>query len=502
MAYSADISGLSADHHWKFDGDSSDAIGSATGTDTSIVYTSSAIAEDATNSAEMNAVGDRISIPTTTDINNSTQAIKSVGGWFWTSANQQPFVRIYGEGNATTNFHLAMGLGNNLTFEIRDGANFQCQVYNDTPIAKSRAYHILMRFSDSANDNLVDLFIDGVKMLRAEPSDREPDDAGLGARGVAEFGDPAGTVGLDGSALLMVAPGQQGTSRYNHWATWDGTELTDTEVRETLFERGTLADVTISSGTESAMQTALDAYSASTRSDAPCCIEIEAVSSGGDFTLDVDDITFNALASIHIRYNGTADKLTLRNTNGSNCSIVSAPFGGTVALFTEQTLTVTAKDAVALTDVQSARVLLEADTGGDLPAKASVTITRSGSTATVAHTAHGVADGSQIDIRKANQPEYNGVKTITVTGANSYTYTVTGTPTTPATGSITATAVLVNDTTDVDGEATATFDYSADQPVTGVVRKNTSSPRYKTGKLGGTITTDGYDAVSFLVPDE
>jgi hypothetical protein len=175
-------------------------------------------------------------------------------------------------------------------------------------------------------------------------------------------------VGLDGTALLMVAPVN---GLYQHWCAW-GDEadavLTETEVRETLFERGALADVTISSGTESAMQTALDAYADTVRGDAPVCIEVEAVSGGGDFSLDLDNITFNSKASCHVRYNGTADTLTIRNTNGSDCSIVSAPFGGSIELRTEVSVKVTAKDASTGSVITGARVLLEADTGGPLTA--------------------------------------------------------------------------------------------------------------------------------------
>ena len=63
-----------------------------------------------------------------------------------------------------------------------------------------------------------------------------------------------------------------------------------------------------------------------------------------------------------------------------------------------------------------------------------VSITRSGSTATVTHTSHGFADNSWVMIDGATQTEYNGRFQITVTGTNTYTYTVPGTPATPATG--------------------------------------------------------------------
>lgn len=68
-----------------------------------------------------------------------------------------------------------------------------------------------------------------------------------------------------------------------------------------------------------------------------------------------------------------------------------------------------------------------------------ITITRSGSTATVAHTGHGFATGQQVQIAGADQAAYNGIQTLTVTDADHYTYAVTGSPATPATGTITAT---------------------------------------------------------------
>lgn len=73
-----------------------------------------------------------------------------------------------------------------------------------------------------------------------------------------------------------------------------------------------------------------------------------------------------------------------------------------------------------------------------------VTITRSGGTASVSHTAHGFATGQRVLIAGAQQGPYNGIHQITVTGLNDYTYSVTGTPATPATGTITATVGGIN----------------------------------------------------------
>jgi hypothetical protein len=70
----------------------------------------------------------------------------------------------------------------------------------------------------------------------------------------------------------------------------------------------------------------------------------------------------------------------------------------------------------------------------------SVTITRSGTTATVTLNAHGYSVGAQVIISGASQAAYNGTKTILSVATNSFTYEVTGSPATPATGTITAVA--------------------------------------------------------------
>lgn len=71
-----------------------------------------------------------------------------------------------------------------------------------------------------------------------------------------------------------------------------------------------------------------------------------------------------------------------------------------------------------------------------------ITITRSGTTATATCTAapHGFATGATVTIRGANQAEYNGAKSITVTSTTAFTFTVTVSGAdyvTPATGTIT-----------------------------------------------------------------
>ena len=165
-------------------------------------------------------------------------------------------------------------------------------------------------------------------------------------------------------------------------------------------------------------------------------------------------------------------------------------------------LQITCKDASDLSNIQNAQVYIEAATGGAAPYQDSVTITRSGSTATVTHTAHGMANGDKVTISGADQSEYNGIKTITNVATNSYDYTVSGTPTTPATGTIIATQVFLSALTDASGVASVDFPYVSDQPITGRARKGTTSPFYQNAIIAGTIGSAGFTNTTFMVGDE
>lgn len=82
--------------------------------------------------------------------------------------------------------------------------------------------------------------------------------------------------------------------------------------------------------------------------------------------------------------------------------------------------------------------------GGDI----SVTsLTRSGSTVTATTSVnHNLADGVSTTVSGANETEYNGTFTVTVTGVNTFTYEIVGTPTTPATGTIIVSTDISQDT--------------------------------------------------------
>lgn len=229
--------------------------------------------------------------------------------------------------------------------------------------------------------------------------------------------------------------------------------------------------------------------------NSPAGIEHDA---GGTFSYD--NLTFSG--NDFDVYSSTATLVTINALNGADPVTERSPTGD-VTINNTVSVSVTTIDASTTAAVATARVLLEADTGGGLPSGVVVTITRSGTTASVAHTAHGLSTGDKVAIRGADQGEYNGKKTITVTGVNGYDFTVTGSPTTPATGTITSTAIILDGVTNGSGFLEDTsFNFGGNQPVTGTARRSSTSPLYKAALVVGTITSNGFAGTATMVSDE
>lgn len=158
------------------------------------------------------------------------------------------------------------------------------------------------------------------------------------------------------------------------------------------------------------------------------------------------------------------------------------------------------------TAISNARVLAEtADNGGGagFPFEDAVTITQAAGTATVSHTAHGLATNDYIVIRGAQPDGYNKVAQITSTGANSYTYSVDAGLSSPATGSPVASYAAVSGLTNGSGVAESSKTWPASQGLKGWARKkNASSPFYKDGNINIADASNGSDVVLTLIPDE
>ncbi len=229
-------------------------------------------------------------------------------------------------------------------------------------------------------------------------------------------------------------------------------------------------------------------------------------------TYDFDDITFSGYAGTdgstgnECVYNNSGGAVTINVNGGTTPTIRNSAGSSTTVVAGTVTVAINVKSAETGLNLQDARVFIEtADATGPFPYNAAITsITRSGSTATVTTTAaHGLATNDKVVIRSANQNEYNGIQTITVTGASTFTYTVSGTPATPATGTITFSFIALEGLTDSNGNISASRVYPSSQPIKGKVRKSTSAPFYKSSPILGTVSnTTGFSTTIQLLSDD
>jgi hypothetical protein len=177
-------------------------------------------------------------------------------------------------------------------------------------------------------------------------------------------------------------------------------------------------------------------------------------------------------------------------TDGATINVVESPV----------TITVKVEDNEGAV-LQDARVWCRAADGtGPMPFEESVTITRSGTTATVSHTTHGLVTGDYVKLAGITDKteDNNGAFQITVTDGNTYTYTTTNSGSTSYTGTITATGGLLYGLTDVNGEISRSRTFSSDQPIAGNVRKSSADPRFKSGMLDGN-TVDANNGLTLII---
>lgn len=168
--------------------------------------------------------------------------------------------------------------------------------------------------------------------------------------------------------------------------------------------------------------------------------------------------------------------------------------------------TVVVKDLATTNAVQYARVLVWVANGNNKPYQASISITSSGTTATVTHSSHGLSTGDKVIISGANEDAYNGVFSITYSSSTQYTYTMQASTTSPATGTITATFAVINGETGSDGTLVDSRTWGSNQAITGWVRKSTttySAALYKEQAISGTISSSsGYSTTVQLIRDD
>jgi hypothetical protein len=212
-----------------------------------------------------------------------------------------------------------------------------------------------------------------------------------------------------------------------------------------------------------------------------------------------DNITFpNNTYDTHLNNGGT--NIEVSKTNGSNPTNYIATGGGTVTYVGASiNVKIKAVDNDGAT-IDGALVFLQAlNATGPFPFEETVTIVNSGTTATVTHTAHGMATNDYVEIKGASHWQNNGAFSITYISANSYSYGLPSDPGSSPTGTIKATFVALFGTTDINGEKETTRVYPSDQPVIGWIRHTAA---YKTAKLFGAVDDIlGYDSIGVLFPD-
>ena len=207
--------------------------------------------------------------------------------------------------------------------------------------------------------------------------------------------------------------------------------------------------------------------------------------------LDLQGVSFSDNTN-DIRYDGTADfdvfldEAIAIDDDGSLTQVVS-PTTVTVHCVTS-----------AGANIEGARVLLlmtGVGIGDRLPYDDTVTLVRSGTTATATLTGHDLITGDKVLISGAEQDEYNGVFTVTVATANTFTYTMSADPGASGSGTIKCTFVILDGTTAANGEITMARTFPAVQPAGGRARKGSTTPYYKSATItnqnipvGGSLT--------------
>ena len=221
----------------------------------------------------------------------------------------------------------------------------------------------------------------------------------------------------------------------------------------------------------------------------------DCVFNGYNASDGVNDSTFNVLA--------TTGTLTINIVGGSG-NVTYRTAGATVVIVVNPvTLLITVRDIITGLVIEGARVKATVSDGTNFPYLASVTVTSSGTLATVTHTAHGLTTNDFVTIDGANEIAYTGCYQITVTGVNTYTYTMLASTTSPATGTITGTFAYFNTLTDVNGQVSDTRSITSSQAFTGKVRKSSSSPLYRSSPISETIdSSNGLSLNISLISDE
>lgn len=324
-----------ANHRWAFNNALTDSIGSLTLLNATTGFDASSITRDGTHTMFTNSRDDRVYSAGATDINTAAQTRFAIGGFFKASQIQGPPTNIFKFGGTTTNLAMLMWAGNNVQFQcVRSSGAYNTQIYSDVALTDDRVYHLLVKISGSGYSNEFTAFIDGIEQTNSSPADQVFGATTMPAVTTELSWGEAGANGTDLSGTLVkgVINGY-----YKEWWSWndaDAESLSQADIYE-IVGAGSVPALTITSGTEAAMQLQIDAIADTLGPDIAVDLLIEAVTGDGTLNLTCDNRVFNERCSMHLRYEGTGT-LNWTNTNGANAST----FTGDVNIINPTTLTI------------------------------------------------------------------------------------------------------------------------------------------------------------------
>lgn len=344
-SYSDAVAVLTPDHHWELNNDAYVDAGSVGGVPmtTDIVdggaFVADPICDSNTHSWRIDAVTDRRGCADNNEMNVGTaHSQRTMGGWIRLGGTQLSLGAIYKEGGGVNNLAFLVGYGNVLMAQLADTGDDNVQAFSDFRLTPGRPYLVLFRM-DFDVDNEFRLYIDGELQTVTTGNPLTAPDMDTHS-GDNNWGDPDANLEMGGTDVAFAG---QDDCNYAQWFTWTTALNPTTEIRDVLFRRGALPDFTLAAGTESAMQTALDAIADTERRDWPLAVRVLGPSSGGpDLTLSADNITFNDRVTLQLEWRGTGT-LTWLNRNGSNLVATKtfAPNGGTITIVEDSTVTLT-----------------------------------------------------------------------------------------------------------------------------------------------------------------
>lgn len=237
-------------------------------------------------------------------------------------------------------------------------------------------------------------------------------------------------------------------------------------------------------------------------------MELTTAHAGNSYTITENTYTGYAATDgstgNEVIYNNSGGAVTINITGGDTPTIRNGTSATTTLIINPVTTSLKVVDSSA-SPITGARVLVWVTDSTNYFFEATVTITGSGTTATVAHTAHGMITGDNVIVAGVtNDDTYNGTYSVTVTGVNSYTYTTNETINIgTASGTIKSTFAVIHEVTTGTGIVSDTRSWVNDQNIAGRVRKSSASPFYVTGTFTGIIDSlTGFTTNIQLVSDE